>query len=392
MKVLKVIHTMGHGGAENIFRWLALGLKREGVEIIAGIPADMGPGRHENWIDPALAELGIPRVYFDKTGRALAMLKSMTQMIARVKPDIVHSHLLDANFFSSIACRFLDIPHVCTEHGDIRIKTRVPSRIKFALLPFLSKSVVCVSESLRRTAVSRCLAPGKRKLRTIYNGITFPEKSKSTFRKEQGIPDNALVVGNVGNLYPVKGQRYLIEAFHRFLAIAPEAYLVLVGRGDEEYLLRRQTADFKSGADRVIFTGFRGDVANILNALDIYVQPSLSEGFPVAVLEALSLDLPVIATAVGGVPEIITGEASGLLVSPGSAASIFAALKQIFEAQDLALDRSQKAGAFVRTRFSVPRMTGDYLNLYSRLVDSDAFLHDGRGANQHGANLPPKYQ
>lgn len=372
MKVLKIIHTMGHGGAENIFRWLALGLKTAGVDIVAGIPMDNDPDRRENWIEPALAELGIPRVYFDKRGNALAMLKSMTKMIAETRPDIVHSHLLDANFYSAMACRKLAVPHVCTEHGDIRFDKRPAARIKFGLLSGLSASVVCVSESLRATAATLCLS--RRKLKTIYNGISFPAREKTTFREERGIPDTAVVVGNVGNLYPVKGQRYLIEAFARFLTIAPGAYLVLVGRGREEGRLRRQADGLAIDPDRIIFTGFRNDVANILSALDIYVQPSLSEGFPVAVLEAMSLDLPVVATAVGGVPEIITGQQVGILVPPGSAESIFNALEKITHAPDVFSQRAKAAGGFVRESFSVSRMTYEYLALYRKLLGFDASL------------------
>jgi len=360
---------MGHGGAENVFRWLAQGLQKAGVDVVAGICMDNNPEGRENWIDPALDELEIPKTYFDKRGSAVAMLKSMKKMIARTGPDIVHSHLLDANFYSALACRRLSIPHVCTEHGDIRFNKRTAARIKFGLLSALSTSVVCVSQSLRGTAATLCL--NRKKLITIYNGISFPEQKRSAFRKEQDIPETAMVVGNVGNLYPVKGQRYLIEAFARFLSHAPSAYLILVGRGSEESRLRQHAHKLAIPADRIIFTGFRKDVDNILNALDIYVQPSLSEGFPVAVLEALSLDLPVIATSVGGVPEVITDDKIGILVPPGSSGDICEALKTISRNFGAYTQCAKKAGAYVREKFSVSQMTNEYLALYRKLLRFD---------------------
>jgi len=230
-----------------------------------------------------------------------------------------------------------------------------------------------VSKSLRGTAARKAICRGK--LQTIYNGISFPVRSHSTFRETQGIPESAIVVGNVGNLYPVKGQRYLVEAFARFLTIAPHAFLVLVGRGQEQERLRQLAADLKIAPERIVFTGFQKDVANILSALDIYVQPSLSEGFPVAVLEALSLDLPVVATCVGGVPEIITGEDIGILVPPGSPEAIFNALEKITKAQEVFACRAKTAGAFIRQQFSVSQMTNEYMALYRQLLGSGTTPH-----------------
>src|SRR5689334_10993439 len=122
MKVLQIIHTQGHGGAENIFRWLAWRIRREGINVVAGIPEKNGSAK-EYWIGPALEELNVPYVTFDKNGSGLNLLKSIKRLIENVQPDIVHSHLLDSNFYSALACRRLSMPHICTEHGDIALKT-----------------------------------------------------------------------------------------------------------------------------------------------------------------------------------------------------------------------------------------------------------------------------
>ena len=366
MKVLKIIHTMGHGGAENIFRWLARGLKENGIDVVAGIPMNNDSSNQENWITPALKELGIPCTFFDKTGNALSLFRNLKYMIEEHKPDIVHSHLLDSNFYSSLACKRLGIPHVCTEHGDIVLKRNIASRVKFYLLSGLSMSVVCVSEALRKKASTMCLFPSR--LRLIYNGIIFPSRVDSSFRYEFGIPQSAIVIGNVGNLYPVKGQKYLVEAFAGFFYFNPNAYLVFVGRGEEEYNLRQQADHHGIPEERIIFTGFRRDVGNIMNAFDIYVQPSLSEGLPVAVLEALSLGLPMVATSVGGVSEIIGNSEHGLLVPPGSSEEIMRSLKGIMQAQEPFALRAKTGGNFVRDRFSVPQMTRKYIRLYQAVL------------------------
>lgn len=364
MKILKIIHTLGHGGAENAFRWLAYGLQREGVEVIAAIP-DTAAVRKKGWIATALEEVAIPYVTFDKSGSPLRMLKNMYDLIGRVRPDVVHSHLLDSNFYSSLACRPRAIPHVCTEHGDLLFVRGTTAKTKYASIAVCSRLVVCVSEAVKKSAAWTIPA---RKLVTVPNGIRFFKPDTSTFRAEFGIPSTAVLIGNVGNLYPVKGQKYLVDAFARLLKSHQESCLILVGRGDEENSLQKQVRELDIPEGRVIFTGFRNDVENILNALNLYVQPSLSEGHPLAVLEAMSLGIPVIASAVGGIPEIFEQERYGTLVAPGSSESLHAALLAYFRHPLTFQEKGASARDHVQKTFSIGQMTGRYIGLYEQIL------------------------
>jgi len=365
MKVLKIIHTQGHGGAENTFRWLAWGLKREGVEVIAAIPGVSDP-RMENWLAPALAELAVPYVTFDKTGSPGRLLKNITVVINKVRPDIVHSHLLDSNFYSALACWISSVPHICTEHGDVSLKQTAVSKIKYGMISLCSGLVICVSEAVRESAARVCL--NKSKLKTIYNGIHFLEKTCSSFRAEFNIPDDAVLIGNVGNLYPVKGQKYLIRTFAAIYSSFPQAFLVLVGRGGEENNLRQLVRDLNIPRDRVLFTGFRNDIENVLNAFDLYVQPSLSEGHPLAVLEAMSLGIPVIASAVGGIPELFERERYGTLVAPGSCDALHAALLAYVRHPPPFHEKGASARDHVKETFSIGQMAGRYIGLYEQIL------------------------
>jgi len=364
MKVLKIIHTHGHGGAENTFRWLAWGLRRQGVDVIAAIPRAHDPVR-ENWIEPALQELDIPYVTFDKSGSPWRLFKNLSATIKKVQPDIVHSHLLDSNFYSSLACRKNTIPHVCTEHGDVFMSNSSSSRLKYATISRLSSIVVCVSEAVQRGAAPQI---GLDKLKTINNGIRFMSPGASTFRGEFGIPASAICVGAVGNLYPVKGHTHLLTAFSHLLTKHPGAYLVLVGRGGEENKLRNQVRALNIPEGRVLFTGFRKDIENILNSLNLYVQPSLSEGHPLAVLEAMSLGLPVIASRVGGIPELFNQETFGTLVAPGSSGELHEKLLQYFDHPELFHEKATLARDFVREAFSIERMVRNYISCYRQVL------------------------
>jgi glycosyltransferase involved in cell wall biosynthesis len=365
MKVLKIIHTLGHGGAENTFRWLAWGLQQKGVEVISAIPSVSNSDR-ENWITLALEHAGVPVVTFDKTGSPWQMMKNLADVIDQVQPDLVHSHLLDSNFYSSLVCWYKAVPHVCTEHGDVSLRKTIVKRVKYAVISKLSKCVICVSNAVRVNAME--LIPARRKLVVIYNGIRFMEQMASSFRTELGIPDNAVLIGNVGNLYPIKGQKFLLSAFAEICEFFPLAILVFVGRGGEEEALRNLEGILNIPPGRVMFAGFRNDIENVMNAFDLYVQPSLSEGHPLAVLEAMSLGLPVIATAVGGVPEIIKSDEFGTLVNPGRVDELRASIEDFLNNPRGCKKMAAAGQSFVREEFSVEQMVERYLNCYDNAL------------------------
>lgn len=367
MKVMQLIHTRGHGGAENTFRWLCVGLQRRGVDVIAAI-SESDFLANENWIEHALNEVHVPYVTFDKSGSPLRLLKNIGVLIDKVNPDIVHSHLLDSNFYSSLACKIRNLPHICTEHGDVSFGLTATAKIKYRLISFCSHSIICVSDAIRQIASS--VISHQVKLKTVYNGIHFIEPCISTFRAEFGISLKSLVIGNVGNLYPVKGQLYLISAFSELLKTCPlDIYLVLVGRGSEKDALSAMVRKLGIPENRVIFTGFRNDIENILNAMDIYVQPSLSEGHPIALLEAMSLGIPVISTSVGGVPEIIGKNIYGTLVPPGNTSALLNSLKEFIDSSTIFIEKASITREYIFKNFSINKMTSDYLEQYQAAIN-----------------------
>jgi len=366
MKVLKIIHTLGHGGAENTFRWLAWGLRLQGVEVVSAIPA-VSDTQQENWLATALEELELPYVTFDTSGSPWQLFKSIMEVIDRVRPDIVHSHLLDSNFYSALACLRRSVPHICTEHGEVSLEKTFVNKIKYGMISICSRCVVCVSKAVENNA-SR-IVWNKSKLKTIYNGIHFLEKKPTSFRSEFKIPDYAFLIGNVGNLYPVKGQKHLIRAFSElFKSCSADVYLVLVGRGGEYDNLVGLICDLGIPKERVLLPGFRNDIQNVMNALDLYVQPSLSEGHPIAVLEAMSLGVPVIATAVGGIPEVIGQDRYGKLVTPAVWEDLYRAMGNHLSKPGVLLDKACLARSRVCDEFSIENMALNYIDTYEHLL------------------------
>jgi glycosyltransferase involved in cell wall biosynthesis len=195
------------------------------------------------------------------------------------------------------------------------------------------------------------------------------------FRREFGIPQRGFLIGSVGNLYPIKGQKYLIMAFSELLrSCSTDAYLVLVGRGVEHDNLQCLARDLGIPEGRVIFTGFRNDIQNILNSMDLYVQPSLSEGHPIAVLEAMSLGIPVIASAVGGVPEVIGQDKFGTLVVPASWEDLERAMRECLRDHEFFRERARVARDYTRQTFSIEKMAGNYLSVYLQALASHSVV------------------
>jgi glycosyltransferase involved in cell wall biosynthesis len=166
----------------------------------------------------------------------------------------------------------------------------------------------------------------------------------------------------VGNLYPVKDHGTLLHALSRL----PATRVAIAGRGDEEERLRGLAVNLGLG-DRMHLLGLRDDVETVLAAADVFVQPSLSEGLPLAVLEAMGNGLPVVATRVGGVPEALVDGKTGFLVPPGDPEALAAALKRVLDSADRGACMGSAARERAEAEFSVDRMTDRYRQLYDEL-------------------------
>jgi glycosyltransferase involved in cell wall biosynthesis len=192
--------------------------------------------------------------------------------------------------------------------------------------------------------------------------------SPRAVRAELGLPGDAPLVGEVGRLCDVKGQRELIQA----LAHVPEARAVLVGadleQGGAYQRQLEQTAEAVGVRDRVVFAGRRNDVGDVLAELDVFALPSWTEGLPLVVLEAMARRTPVVATKVGGTPEVVVDGETGLLVPPRDPEALAAALRRLLEDADLRRRLGDAGYARVRDRFSAEAMMRRVLELYDEVL------------------------
>jgi glycosyltransferase involved in cell wall biosynthesis len=210
------------------------------------------------------------------------------------------------------------------------------------------------------------------KIDVVYNGVdtaVFAQcEKREEVRSELHIPPDSTVVGIVGRLSEEKGGvDVLIRAIARLRKINPNLRLLVVGdgplRGNLEAL-----ADESAPGGAIMFTGTRNDVAHLLSAMDLFVLPSLNEALPIVVLEAMAAGLPVIATNVGGVPEIVEHEKTGLLVAPGSEDALYSALNRLTYDAYLRERLAQAGRRRVTSDFTIERMVERIEGLYGKLL------------------------
>ena len=277
----------------------------------------------------------------------------------------MHSHEFTMAFYGAAAARWLHKPHVITMHGGQRVLSHWRRRIAFRWSMRRSRAVAAVSGATRQLFLDALhLSPDA--ITVVHNGIVPPPPGDpAAVRRELGLAEREILIVSVGNLYPVKGHVVLLEALVELAARTdlPPWRMALAGRGRETERLKQFAAEH--GLTRVHFLGHRSDVPDILAAANVWVMPSLSEGLPLALLEAMSAGKAIAASAVGGIPEVIVSERDGLLVPPRDPPALAAALGRLIASPELRARLGHAAQQRATSQFSVARMTDDYERLYA---------------------------
>ena len=290
-------------------------------------------------LSTTLASKNIPVAIFDETSLNSARLfKVFYSHFKGLRPDIVHTHRYKENILASVAARFASVPvAIQTVHG---LQERLPrwrqlrmdayASMNRAVARWTGESIIAVSAEIA-DVMKRALP--RNHVVYVPNGIDTakvkPSANAAIKRQELGLPAEAIVIGTVCRLVPVKRMEFLLEAFARLRAELPHVLLrlVIVGDGPRRSTLEAQAKRLKID-QQTLFVGERQDVYDLINSFDIYALSSLHEGIPMALLEAMVLGRPVVATRVGGIPEVLS-DAEAKLVSVEDVAAFKEALKDL---------------------------------------------------------------
>jgi glycosyltransferase involved in cell wall biosynthesis len=368
-RVLWLMKGLGLGGAERILAMSVPALRAAGwdVEVAYVLP------HKDAWVG-TLRDAGVPVHCLGAPASVRRWPVRLQRLLAAGDFDVVHSHSPVSAAAARLTPAGRTAAHVHTEH-NVWSRFRAPTRVANAATLGRVSHLFAVSDSVAGSIHRPRWAPWVRlpPCEVLHHGIDEAEvrsgpEARAAGRAELGLPVGAPVVGTVGNLVPKKDHRSLIEAFAGVASDRPEARLVIVGGGPLEAELRSH-AEARGVGDRVLFTGQRAGVAGLLPAFDTFVLSSRHEGLPLALLEAMASGVPVVATRVGGCPEVVTDDADGRLVEPGDVAALAAAISGILDdpagAARLAAAGQTTAGGF-SIAVAVERMAAVYEELLAR--------------------------
>ncbi len=305
-----------------------------------------------------------------KQGRDFSVIFRLARLCRREGVDLVHSHNWQTFFYTVLAARLARVPVII--HGEHGREAKDPPLRQLLLKRYLARScarITAVSSDLALEIVDQWRVLPEKVLQ-VRNGVDLDRfatpRDPAATRRELGIPPDAAVVMTVGGLRPVKDHPTLIRAFAKASASFPEARLVIVG-GDWPVPARPHLEDLARSlgiADRVVFAGVRQDVPDLLAAGDVYVNSSVFEGMSNTILEAMASSRPVIATAVGGNPELVHDGETGFLVPPGDVPAMAERLTRLFAEPGLCAALGQGGRRVVERLHPLSGMVQRYADLY----------------------------
>lgn len=356
MRILYTLHSHGCGGAEKHALHLMSELAAKGEEVFFAGPRD-------SWLADQLTLRKIPCFHLPMHGFYDPWSLGRLVFLARkLKIDLLHGHLMRGAFYAGLAGRLTGVPAVSTAHA-----TNTWRRFNH------SRKVIAVSCAVHEVLLSKGLPPGK--VRTIYNGVPVPDADlqagRKALRKELGFSESDVVLCSVGRFIPDKGQDILIEALARLHRERQGFGAVLVGKAQGAWYEKVRTLAEDAGIDQLIrFPGFQENVTKFLFAADLFVLPSRRESFGLVLLEASAVGLPIVASRVGGIPEVVEEGVSGILFAPENAEELASCLSALLGDEKRRRELGRKSREVFAEKFSLAAMVQKTMALYQELLAS----------------------
>jgi glycosyltransferase involved in cell wall biosynthesis len=355
-----VIWSLEVGGAERVVLQQAAGVDRRKFKAIVVCLNQSGHLAH------LLRDEGIPVIALNKRpGFDVSLPFRLAKIMRAHHVDIVHSHLWGASLWARLG-RILAGPRIVIiqEHGMGNWRGQLHFLVD-RMLAAVTHRVLFVSHEVRRTYIERS-GTNQRKCTIIPNGIVIDEikETKEEIRDSLGWKPHELIILSVGRLSPEKGHIDLVDAFALIGDRLSCAKLIIVGEGSERAKLLERIA--RVGLqDRIVLAGLQDNVPIWMKAADIYVQPSRREALPLAILEAMASNLPVLATAVGEISEIVEHGVNGFLAPPNNPKELSNVLYSVCTDEESLVELSRRARVIVEERFSLQRMLQSLQRVYN---------------------------
>ena len=321
-------------------------------------------------------------------GRPLFILLSVPQLVNLMKArqiDIVHTHNFAAALTGGIAAKIAKIPMIISVHQDIteyktlsknivrKALNQIRGKINNKIYRFASqfgKSIIAVSNYVKESLIKNGF--DKSKITVLYNGISISDNKSQNgkrlrLREQICTGKNSFLVGSVGRLHKDKGYQCLIEAAPEIIKQIPEVKFVLIGDGDERGALEAMVRKLRL-SEYFTFIGQRNDVPDLLKELDLFVSTSFSEGFGLAIIEAMLAIKPIVATNVGAVPELIENEKTGMLIPPRNQVFLSRAIISLYKDKSFTSYLAKNAYRRAIKDFDLEKVASETFNIYQGLI------------------------
>lgn len=364
MRVMHVIPTFGTGGAERLVVDLLEASDREQYELaVVSLYPEIG-----TMLEKEIRMKSHRVIFLDKhLGIDLGLIPKLYRLFRRFKPDVLHTHLyvLRYTLLPALISRIpvlVHTVHTTAENEVVGVARLVHygAYLLGAVVPVSISSVI--AQSVRAVYGSGIETP------VIYNGVSTPRFSFAVHQENETSTGKGVLILHIGRFSPEKNHKLLADAFAQAVEEVPNMRLRFVGAGKLRSDVQKAVSDLGL-KDKVFFLGIRADVAELLAECDFLILSSDYEGVPLTVIEAMVAAKPVVATAVGGVPELVEDGVTGLLVPPRDSKALARAIIRLANDQGLRQIMGQEGRKRALVRFDISNTARSYEALYSRLLN-----------------------
>jgi len=366
IKILFVHQSLDIGGAEILRKYLLSCLDRERYSV------DICCIERKGRIGEDIEKLGYKIITLDRKiniANSIPILWNLCKLIRRYGYEVVHTSLFYANLFGRLAAILTGTPlKIIEEHGLYRWKNKYPIFISAdRFLARFTHKIICCSKSVSDFNVSQMNIP-REKFVVVRNCVDFSafniQDSKNAIRERCSFGLDETIIGIVGTMKEEKGHRYLLEAVDILRKKWKTVKLLIIGEGLLSDHLKKHVDDLGINAN-VLFLGWRFDIPYLLKAMDMFVLPSVSEGLGISLLEAMYMEVPIVATGIEGIPEVIQDGVNGILVPPRNSELLAKAIEKLILDKRHAIRLATKGKEIAIRNFDARNYTTAIENIYA---------------------------
>lgn len=374
MRVAHIIKVTRISGAERHLLVLLNGLRNQAIDIHLIILVEPDTPMDEMLTEAQAVDIPIHRVIIHRD-YDLTTVYRLRQTLRKIKPDIVHTHLIHADLFGYVSAKLAGIRKVISSrHNDDSFRYHPVLRRFSQVMWWLADSGIAISSAIRTFTIN-IESASKSKVVVVHYGLPYrwiPDEeintARLTIRQELGLEADAIILGMVCRLVEQKGIIYALQSLQELITSFPDVHLVIAGDGELADELKNEATRLGIH-NHIHWLGWRDDAQIIMAAMDIFIMPSLWEGFGLVLLEAMSKRLPIVATHVSAIPEVVEHGNTGFLVAPRNPEQLTKAITRLLDDRPLRKYMGLLGEDRLEQVFSVEKMVDKTLQIYRKLLD-----------------------